>query len=331
MPQDGATRWCRLAALVLPGALAVCLGGRIAAAEDRAVSAPTVSVDGSAGSLGGSPSGYFSATGTVPVGDRFGFQLDGETGQSGDRGEGGGGAHLFWRDPGYGLAGATALWSRVGGWNIFRYGVETEAYLGDFTVAPSAGLQRGDANKGTSSSGFGSVDLSWYLRDDLKLSLGGAGFSNVRTGFAGIEWQPSPTRPLTLFANGGGGDHGPGFALVGLRYTFGAPGSSLKDRNRHGDPENLATFTNVGGGGGGALVTQAHAIHAEAAAPVAVPTAAPRSSGSGGNGGSGGSSGGNGGSGGSSGSVVLYDLPHSPLSVTFVVMPAPSAVVTGGP
>ena len=254
-------------------------------AGDRAVSAPVLTVDGSGGSVGGSPTGLFSASGTAPVGDRFGIQLDGELGQSGDRGQGGTGAHVFWRDPAVALVGATAMWSRIGGWNVFRYGVEAEAYLGDFTLAPSAGLQHGDANKGSSSSGYAALDLSWYARDDLKLNIGGSGYSNVRGGFAGVEWQPMADTPFTLFADGGGGNRAPGFALAGIRFTFGAPGSSLKERNRHGDPENLVSFTNAGGGsGGGSLATAAQAI--------STTTTAATSSGGGANGPGGGGGGG---------------------------------------
>jgi hypothetical protein len=112
-----------------------------------AVSAPALTVDGSAGSIGGSPSGFFSAAGTVPVGNSFGAQLDTELGQSGKRGQGGTGAHFFWRDPDSGLVGATAMWSRIGGWNVFRYGAEGEAYLGDFTLATAGGIQRGAAQR----------------------------------------------------------------------------------------------------------------------------------------------------------------------------------------
>lgn len=247
-------------------------------ADDHAVSAPTLTVDGSGGSVGGSPSGFVAAAGTVPLGDRFGFQLDGALGQSGERGQGGAGGHLFWRDPSIGLLGVTSMWSRIGGWNVLRHGVEAEAYLGDFTVAPSAGLQRGNANKGTSSSGYATLDLSWYALDDLKLSVGGTGFTNVRAGFAGVEWQPDSDTPFSLFANAGGGNRGPGFAVAGLRYAFGAGKSSLKDRHRHGDPENIVSFANAGGGGGGALATQAQAV-----ATTSTRTAA--SNGGGGNGG----------------------------------------------
>lgn len=244
--------------------------GTAFAADDSAVSGPTLTVDGSAGSVGGAPSGYLGAMGTVPVGHHFGAQMDVAVGQSDERGQGGAGGHFFWRDPEVGLAGATAMWSRIGGWNIYRYGLETEAYLGDFTLAPSGGVQRGDANQGT--TGYGTLIASWYADDDLKMSLGGTGFSNVRSGFAGVEWQPDRAVPLSLYAEAGGGNRGHGFALAGVRFAFGAGESSLKDRHRHGDPVNIVSYTNANGSGG-ALAAQAQAIQENRAVitPVSVP------------------------------------------------------------
>jgi len=266
----------RRRALLASTALALVLSfWRPALAGDpsAAVSAPTVTVEASGGAVGGAPSGFAGATATLPLGDRFGIQIDGALGQSGERGQGGAGGHLFWRDPELGLIGATAMWSRLGGGTVFRYGLETEAYLDDVTIAPAVGLQRGDANKGSSSSGYATLTLSWYALDDLKLSLGGSGFANVRTGFAGVEWQPDAETPLSLFATGGGGNRGPGFGLAGLRYAFGAGASSLKERQRHGDPDNIVSFMSADGGG-------ALALQAQATRPVA-PTPTPAPSGGG--------------------------------------------------
>lgn len=251
-------------------AIALLLPTAAMAEQSPAVSAPTLTVDGTSGSVGGSPSGFVSATGTLPIGDRFGFQLDGQLGQEGDRGQGGSAAHLFYRDPDAFMAGGTAMWARIGGWNVFRYGAEGEAYLGDFTIAPSAGLQRGDANKGTAPSGYGALDLSYYPVENVKLTLGGSGFANARDGMIEAEWQPTGA-PLTLFAEVGGGNAGQGFALAGVRFTFGAPGSSLKQRDRHGDPINA--LTGVVAQSGGALTRAAVAVAQQKAAAGCVPVA----------------------------------------------------------
>jgi|GEM_PF-5524966 len=231
------------------------------AGDDPAVSAPTLSVDGSGGSVNGSPSGFASVTGTVPVGHRFGFQLDGAAGKSGDQLQKGVGGHAFWRDPDQALLGVTASWSRIDSADIYRYGLETEEYLGNFTLAPSVGLQRGDANKGTSTSGYASLSGGWYVTDSLKLSLGGTGYNNTRIGFGEVEWQPIASSPTTFFANTGGGNRGHGFAIAGIRYAFGADNSTLKDRERHGDPENIVSSTNPSGSSSPTMVAQIEQAH----------------------------------------------------------------------
>lgn len=256
-------------------ALGLALCPSAMAGDDPAVSAPTLSIDGSGGSVNGSPSGFASATGTLPLSHRFGFQLDGAAGKSGDQVQKGVGGHVFWRDPDQALLGAAAGWSHIGSANIYRYGLESEAYLGDFTLSPSFGLQRGDANEGTTSSGYGTLSLGWYVNSDFKLSLGGTGYSNTRIGFGEVEWQPYVSAPVAFFANGGGGNRGHGFAIAGIRYTFGAGEASLKDRERHGDPENIVSQSNPSGGNSSTLVAQ---VEKPRAIPVATPKAIASSS-----------------------------------------------------
>lgn len=205
-----------------------------------AVSAPALTTDALGGSIGGNGIGLAGAALAVPVTHDVGFQFDGALGQRDDTGRGGLGAHLFTRDPDAYLVGATAMWLRSGAQNVFRYGVEAQAYLGDFTISPSAGLQRGDANKGGSTSGYGLLEVDYYLTPNIKLGALGTGYTDRRAAAVVAEWQPTEA-PFSLFADAGAniaGDHH-GIVLAGLRYTFGASGSSLKDRHRHGDPDNL--------------------------------------------------------------------------------------------
>ncbi|MBX9635841.1 MAG: hypothetical protein K2X44_12740 [Magnetospirillum sp.] len=257
-----------MAWVLVGGAAATTLGGTDAiSAENRAVSAPVITVDGAGGALDGEGSAFLSASGTMPVGERYGVQLDGMLGQSGERGQGGVGGHFFWRDPNVGLIGASTMWSRIGGWNLFRHGIEAEAYLGDYTLAPSVGIQRGDANRGT--TGYANLELGWYATDQIKLSIGGGGFSQSRSGFVGAEWQPNQDEPFSLFATGGGANEGAGSVLFGVRYVLGAGASSLKQQHRHGDPQNIVSFTNASGGGGSAVAARAQANNA------AIPNPAP--------------------------------------------------------
>ena len=54
-------------------------------------------------------------------------------------------------------------------------------------------------------------------------------------------------RPVSLFANAGVGNRGGGFGMVGIRYSFGADGISLKKQHREYDPPNILTQFSAGG------------------------------------------------------------------------------------
>lgn len=221
------------------GLLATSIMSSIAFAgewSNQAVSGPNLSVAVQGGTVDGDGAGIVSASGSIPVGERYGIQIDTLFGKHGPTEHKGIGGHLFYRDADY-LAGLTAMTSEEGDYNFSRYGVETEFYLDDFTFAPAGGLQRGNGNIG--NTGFYTVDGSYYMNDNLKFTVGSTGFSSVQAAYAGAEWQPQEQEPFTVFANAGSADEGNAFALAGVRYTFGADNSSLKKRDRTGDPANI--------------------------------------------------------------------------------------------
>ena len=113
-----------------------------------AVSDTTVTLLGAGGSAGGRATGAGGASVSFPVSHSIGAQFDSALSQAGGTGGGELGTHLFTRDPDAYLIGGTFEWSRFASINSYRYGLEAEAYLGDFTIAPAAGIQRGGANRG---------------------------------------------------------------------------------------------------------------------------------------------------------------------------------------
>jgi len=218
-------------------------GAATASAEEQktgaAVSAPTATVMGIAGSASGKATGGGAASVALPVTERIGIQFDGALTNAGGTGGVDAGVHLFTRDPDAYLAGGTFEWSRFGSTNAYRYGVELAAYLGDFTVGGTGGIQRGGANHATTTAGYAALQADYYVTDTIKTSLSYGGYSNYRALLGQVEWQPADNLPLTLFTEAGASvahEHR-GIVLAGLRYTFGAPNSSIKDRDRHGDPE----------------------------------------------------------------------------------------------
>lgn len=173
----------------------------------------------------------------IPVMENYGLQLDTLYSDSGSRNAGGFGAHYFYRDPKSFLAGATAAWYDVDGTDIFRVGAEAEFYIDDFTIAPSFGVQNGSAYD--NNTGYGNLNLSYYPEDNIKLSLSGNRYSNKDGAAIKAEWQPDETTPLSVYLTAGDSEESKGFALFGLRYSFGTEGQSLKHRHRYSDPENL--------------------------------------------------------------------------------------------
>ncbi len=208
-----------------------------APASEPAVSAPNLKVSGYGGWQDGQGRGNVAASASAPLGDHFGVQLDGLYGYGNDNSNGGVGGHAFYRDPSTFLLGATAMWANQDGVNFERYGAEAEVYLGDFTIAPAGGFQAGQARLGDSA--YYTIDASYYLTDNLKFTAGSTGYDSTYIGYGAAEWQPNGDTPLSVFATAGGGDEGNGFVLAGVSYTFGAPATSIKKRDRTGDPSNI--------------------------------------------------------------------------------------------
>ena len=227
--------WAALVTLGATTAPALAEEGK----SDAAVSAPTATVMGIVGSASGKATGGGAASVALPVTERIGIQFDGALTNAGGIGGIDSGVHLFTRDPDAYLVGGTFEWSRFGSTNAFRYGGELSVYLGDVTLGGSGGIQRGGANHGTTTAGYATAQADYYISDILKTSISYGGYSNYRAVLGQVEWQPAEDLPLSLFALAGASvaHEQRGVVLSGVRYTFGAPNSTLKDRDRHGDPE----------------------------------------------------------------------------------------------
>ena len=141
-------------------------------------------------SFGGSLDGQATFGGegsiSVPLGYRFGFQLDGlvsgiDSRHHGDVTVAATGAHMFWRDPAVGLLGAYGRYFHAdafSGVNLYIAAAQGALYNGRFTLEGIAGVESGNV----ALDGFGSrtldahfvdvVKLSYYPTDNLKLTVG---------------------------------------------------------------------------------------------------------------------------------------------------------------
>lgn len=232
---------------LLGAAVATTLASAPVMAEETqpAVAAPNGKVDISGGSVG--RVGSKSATGSfsVPLGHSFGLQMDGGLSDSSKQSGGGVAAHLFYRDPEKYLFGATSLWVRSRGNDVFRQGLESEIYLNDFTFGASAGVQNSKAR----STGYASVEGGYYPTDDLYTRIGVQGQSDYKEVFLGAEWKPYDDSGLSLFTDLGVGNYGGGYGIFGVRFSFGTNNANLKDQHRRFDPPNIIGYFNASGSG----------------------------------------------------------------------------------
>lgn len=223
-----------------------------ASAGEQAYGAPAVSsANGKIGIAGGfedqdnvndAGTGRLIGSYTMPLGQRFGLQIDGMLGVNDDDFTGGAGGHLFWRDPSRALLGLTIGYaevdrSRTNGFDkdITQVGGEGELYLGDITLSGGAGGQWGTR---IDDGVYARADIHWYVSENLMLSAG-AQYDEEREGLArfGLEYQvpSSSMHGMTVFADGRFGDQDYAHVRAGLRFYFGGS-SSLKHRHRYDDP-----------------------------------------------------------------------------------------------
>ncbi|MBN9471239.1 MAG: hypothetical protein J0J10_20935 [Bosea sp.] len=198
---------------------------------------------------------------TLPLGQRFGLQLDGAAGGlDGSLGKSafyGTGAHLFWRDPSTGMVGVEAGYARLdagGGINTYSLGIEAERYWNSITLAGLVGLT--DASGATYATALrhdlgthfvAGASFTWYPDDNLALTASGAVSGGHVVAGLGIEWALTSTRSAqpSLFARAALHQGGDVTALAGLSIYFGGQPKPLIRRHREDDP----TIGNVMGAG----------------------------------------------------------------------------------
>lgn len=189
---------------------------------------------------------------TLPLGQRFGLQLDGAAGGLdgvlGNSAFYGTGAHLFWRDPSTGMIGLEAGFARLdarGGINTYSLGLEAERYWDSITLGGVIGLT--DASGETfsptiahdlSTQLVAGASLTWYPDDNLALTVAGAVAGGQALASIGAEWSPASANAMqpSLFARAALHEGGDVTALAGLSLYFGGKPKPLIRRHREDDP-----------------------------------------------------------------------------------------------
>jgi hypothetical protein len=206
---------------------------------------------------------------SVPLGGRFGAQLDGAVGNFDNRAFGIVGGHLFWRDPAQGLVGIYANhthWNQYGGARVSQVAGEGEVYLGRWTLQAIAGVEFGNTatNVNVTSTAstvnlvtttttatllgfydvktrfFDQVNVSYYIQPDWKAFVGHRYLGGKHALAAGSEWAVplGGGRMASLFVEGRIGENDFRGIWGGVKFYLGQKDKPLIERHRQDDPIN---------------------------------------------------------------------------------------------
>ncbi len=219
---------------------------------NQAVSELNGKLGAAGGSMNSQDAGMVEASITWPVGDGYGFQLDGLYARVGqepfgfarveDVDFGGLAAHFFLRDGAAGMVGLETgtLFSESA--DSFELAIEAERYFDWFTIGAKAGVAWIDLGSPfqnidpENDAWFGQLYLGVYPVDNLVITAFLENRFDNTSGGLEIECG-LPVTGLTLFANAMTGRHGYDQAFFGMRYYFGEA-RPLRNRHRESDPAN---------------------------------------------------------------------------------------------
>jgi hypothetical protein len=220
-----------------------------ALAGGPAVSGPNVKFSIEGGQYDDEESFLALGSYTMPLGTAFGLQADGAIGSIDDEIMGGGGLHLFARDPSsylIGVYGSYHTWESI---DIWRAAGEFEFYLDKISLTGLAGYEGIDfpstrngllVLNSDDDHFFGRVDLAYYLTDDFKVSGGYRYESEASLGTASAEYLFRDAGvPMSLFARGDWGDEEFNRVTGGVKVYLGSDlKKTLIKRHRTEDPQN---------------------------------------------------------------------------------------------
>lgn len=159
------------------------------------------------------------------------------------------GARVFWRYEGLGVLGFYADYANVDPEHAGRFGVEGAYYFDRVTIEALLGVRTGT---NVYDAGFDEIDVSYYITDDLRASIGHRSTSRGQVGNIGVEYAPRALGGWTFFGEAEAGEDDNHSAFAGLRFTFGdGRYASLIERDRSGPmrtrvPRNIVDVTRCG-------------------------------------------------------------------------------------
>jgi hypothetical protein len=177
---------------------------------------------------------------SLPVGDRFGVQIDVAATSSSAGWLAGGVIHAFTRDPDSYLFGLASGVVRGPTGTLGVIGVEGELYLDDVSLEAWGGVAGINYDVLPDVAGvFLIADAAYYFTDDFRASLGVSHLLGVNGLHLGAEYQFGAfDMPLSFTADARYNSDGSYSLMAGLKGYFGGEQKSLKDRHRQDDPPN---------------------------------------------------------------------------------------------
>ncbi|WP_397382459.1 hypothetical protein [Prosthecobacter sp.] len=244
--------------------------GIAAAATQPAVSAINGKLDTNYGAINRSSTRGVAGSLSLPLGQRFGAQLDGLYQHGFATNIYGLGTHFFARDPGKGLIGLVFSGTTSRKFTDAIVGMEGEYYFKKVTLGAVAGYNNYDSHVPTTFPGLAThqsflaarLYAAVYPMDDLMVRLEYQSRFNHNFYIAHMELQ-TPIKGTAVYVDGGVGENGYAHVLGGVRIYFGGD-KPLKDRHRQDDPSNVNT-TFIGTNSAGSSDTESQP---EAAEPV---------------------------------------------------------------
>lgn len=176
---------------------------------------------------------------SMPLGERFGLQLDVGGAFSSTLSAGGVGLHAFWRDPDKALVGVYGeiFTASLLPYSVYRIGAEGEAYLGRVSVEAFAGVQA--PTSGGTPIFTGDLTAAFYPTDNIRVSAGVARSFFQTFGTAGLEVAiPRGSNVLPAVFVDGQANSAFQTVRAGLRLYFGNSDKSLIRRHREDDPRD---------------------------------------------------------------------------------------------
>ncbi len=194
--------------------------------------------------------GRAAGTLTVPVGDRFGLQLDASVASAPGL-TSSAALHGFTRDPQSYLIGGALGIIRTPGATVFAAGPEAELYFDRWTLEAWAGVSYARPTAGPNRlAPLVMANLGYYLNDNARLTVGLStldGYGAIQ--FGGEYMLSDFDLPISVTAETRVGQDGAWRGMLGLRGYLGPENKTLLRRQREDDPadRSSALYTSAGG------------------------------------------------------------------------------------